>query len=219
MVFWLIGFLTFSSTTRLYPRQVPRQTPDTHETELGDHDFCLSRPHYTDTDLTSRERAATARIKPGTSSPGVARSTDWATPPPPQSLLAMVDWPCQKALHHSCFMTTSSSFKNIFCNDSLFWIKLYVSSSYGAELAQWWLAQSRHLQDHVISASFIPASKVAVGDKVKSFYIRIECEQLFVPNKSLKPCFSTHKQVYILARVFQLNAENNSREEVTKIFT
>ena len=26
----------------------------THETELGDHDFCLSRSHYTDTDLTSR---------------------------------------------------------------------------------------------------------------------------------------------------------------------
>ena len=27
----------------------------THETELGDHDFCLSRSHYTDTDPTSRE--------------------------------------------------------------------------------------------------------------------------------------------------------------------
>ena len=39
----------------------------THETELGDHDFCLSRSHYTDTDLTSRERAATAGIEPGTS--------------------------------------------------------------------------------------------------------------------------------------------------------
>ena len=47
----------------------------THETELGDHDFCLSRSHYTDTDPTSRERAATAGIEPGTSSPGVARST------------------------------------------------------------------------------------------------------------------------------------------------
>ena len=55
----------------------------THETELGDHVFCLSRSHYTDTDPTSRERAATAGIEPGTSSPGVARSTDWATPPPP----------------------------------------------------------------------------------------------------------------------------------------
>ena len=51
----------------------------THETELGDHDFCLSRSHYydyTDTDPTSRERAATAGIEPETSSPGVARSTD-----------------------------------------------------------------------------------------------------------------------------------------------
>ena len=27
----------------------------THETELGDLDFCLSRSHYTDTDPTSRE--------------------------------------------------------------------------------------------------------------------------------------------------------------------
>ena len=48
----------------------------THETELGDHDFCLSRSLYTDTDPTSRERAATAGIKPRTSSPGVASSTD-----------------------------------------------------------------------------------------------------------------------------------------------
>ena len=55
----------------------------THETELGDHGFCLSRSHFTDTDPTSRERAATAGIEPGTSSPGVARSTDSATEPPP----------------------------------------------------------------------------------------------------------------------------------------
>ena len=48
----------------------------THETELGDHDFSLSRSHYTDTDPTSRERAAIAGIEPGTSSPRVARSTD-----------------------------------------------------------------------------------------------------------------------------------------------
>ena len=48
----------------------------TYETELGDHDFCLSRSHYTDTDPTSRERPATAGIEPGTYSPGVARSTD-----------------------------------------------------------------------------------------------------------------------------------------------
>ena len=42
----------------------------THETELGDHDFCLSRSYYSDTDPTSRERTATAEIEPGTSSPG-----------------------------------------------------------------------------------------------------------------------------------------------------
>ena len=47
-----------------------------HETERADHDFCLSQSHYTDTDSTSRERAATAGIEPRTSSPGVARSTD-----------------------------------------------------------------------------------------------------------------------------------------------
>ena len=48
----------------------------TRETELGDHDVCLSRSHYTYTDPTSSERAATAGIEPGTSSPGVAHSTD-----------------------------------------------------------------------------------------------------------------------------------------------
>ena len=70
-----------SSTTRLYRGRAPRQEcltilrAATHETELGDHDFCLSRSHYTDTDPTCRERAATAGIEPGTSSPGIARST------------------------------------------------------------------------------------------------------------------------------------------------
>ena len=73
----LFGFLTSSSTTRLYRGRAPRQERLTilHETELGDHDFCLSRSHYTDTDPTCRERAATAGIEPGTSSPGVTRST------------------------------------------------------------------------------------------------------------------------------------------------
>ena len=77
----MVGFLTSSSTTRLYRGRAPRQErltilrAATHETELGDHDFCLSRSHYTDTDPTCRERAATAGIEPGTSSPGVARST------------------------------------------------------------------------------------------------------------------------------------------------
>ena len=86
----LFGFLTSSSTTRLYRGRAPRQErltilrAATHETELGDHDFCLSRSHYTDTDPTCRERAATAGIEPGTSSPGVARSTaELPRPPPP----------------------------------------------------------------------------------------------------------------------------------------
>ena len=85
---WLFGFLTSSSTTRLYRGRAPRQErltilrAATHETELGDHDFCLSRSHYTDTDPTCRERAATAGIEPGTSSPGVARSTAELPRPP-----------------------------------------------------------------------------------------------------------------------------------------
>ena len=86
----LFVFLTSSSTTRLYRGRAPRQErltilrAATHETELGDHDFYLSRSHYTDTDPTCRERAATAGIEPGTSSPGVARSTaELPRPPPP----------------------------------------------------------------------------------------------------------------------------------------
>ena len=88
----LFGFLTSSSTTRLYRGRAPRQErltilrAATHETELGDHDFCLSRSHYTDTDPTCRERAATAGIEPGTSSPGVARSTAELPPPPPHGM-------------------------------------------------------------------------------------------------------------------------------------
>ena len=89
MFVWLVDFLTSSSTTRLYRGRAPRQErltilrAATHETELGDHDFCLSRSHYTDTDPTCRERAATAGIEPGTSSPGVARSTAELPRPPP----------------------------------------------------------------------------------------------------------------------------------------
>ena len=91
----LFGFLTSSSTTRLYRGRAPRQErltilrAATHETELGDHDFCLSRSHYTDTDPTCRERAATAGIEPGTSSPGVARSTAELPRPPLFSELSL----------------------------------------------------------------------------------------------------------------------------------
>ena len=79
LVGWLADFLAFSSTTRLYRGRAPKTErliilrAATHETELGDHDFCLSRSDYTDTDRISRERAATAGIEPGTSSPGVVR--------------------------------------------------------------------------------------------------------------------------------------------------
>ena len=50
----LVGFLTSSSTTRVYRGRVPRLTFDnlfaaTHQTERGDLDFCLSWSHYTDT--------------------------------------------------------------------------------------------------------------------------------------------------------------------------
>ena len=65
----------------LYRRRDPRLTTDsaaTQETERRDHDFCLSRSHYTDNDPSSRARAATAGIEPRNSSPGVARSTDLA---------------------------------------------------------------------------------------------------------------------------------------------
>ena len=71
---WLVGFLTSSSGPKTERLTILRTA--THETELGDHDFCLSRSHYTDTDPTSRERAAIAGIEPGTSSPGIARTTD-----------------------------------------------------------------------------------------------------------------------------------------------
>ena len=71
----LFGFLTSSSSTRLYRGRVPRLTSDNFtcchtRDRAGDHDFCLSRSHYTDIDPTSRERAATAGIEPRTSSPG-----------------------------------------------------------------------------------------------------------------------------------------------------
>ena len=70
-VICLLGFFTSSSTTRLCRGRVPRLTSDNFtcchtETERGDHDFCLSRTHYTDTDPTSREQVAIGGIKPRT---------------------------------------------------------------------------------------------------------------------------------------------------------
>ena len=69
LVGWLVGFAVISRKGPKTERLTILRAA-THETELGDHDFYLSRSHYTDTDPTSRERAATAR------------STDWATAPP-----------------------------------------------------------------------------------------------------------------------------------------
>ena len=66
------------------PSLYSKVTQFTHNSiPLFQSDFCLSRSHYTDTDPTSRQRAATAGIEPSTSLAGVARSTDWATRPPP----------------------------------------------------------------------------------------------------------------------------------------
>ena len=80
----LVDFLTSSSTTSYIAEgsqdwRLTILSAATHETERGDHDFCLSWSNYTDTYPTSRERAATAGIEPGTFWPGVTRSTDWAT--------------------------------------------------------------------------------------------------------------------------------------------
>ena len=43
-VFFLFGFLTSSSATRLY--RLPILRAATHEKEREDHDICLSRSHY-----------------------------------------------------------------------------------------------------------------------------------------------------------------------------
>ena len=60
----MFDFLTSSRTSPKTERLTILRAA-THETELGDHDFCLSRSHYTDADQTRRERAATAGIEPG----------------------------------------------------------------------------------------------------------------------------------------------------------
>ena len=57
LIGWLVGFFTSSSAARLYHGQVPILTSNNFtcchtETEWGDHDFCLGRAHYTDTDPT-----------------------------------------------------------------------------------------------------------------------------------------------------------------------
>ena len=66
---WLVSFLMPSSTASLSRRQVPRLTSDNFsrchaETERGHHDFCLSRSHYTDTDLNRRGRERGSNPRP-----------------------------------------------------------------------------------------------------------------------------------------------------------
>ena len=85
----LVGFLTYSSTTRLYRGRAPRPVCVPHTRQRGDHDFCLSRSHYTDTDPISRERATTARIEPRTSS---HLPTELPRPPISRRLHLLVVW-------------------------------------------------------------------------------------------------------------------------------
>ena len=59
---WFGWFLNVLAATRLSRGQIPRLKSDNcmcchTDTERGDHDFCLSQSHYTDTDPNSRERA------------------------------------------------------------------------------------------------------------------------------------------------------------------
>ena len=77
----LFGFFTSSSRSRLYRGQSFWQFYVLPHLRQNWETMTLSRSHYTDTDTSSRERVATAGIEPRTSSPGVARSTNWATAP------------------------------------------------------------------------------------------------------------------------------------------
>ena len=66
MFVWFLNVLVNNqaiSQTGSKTERLPILRGATHETELGEHDFCLSRSHYTDTDPTSWERTATAGIE------------------------------------------------------------------------------------------------------------------------------------------------------------
>ena len=58
----------------------------THMTERGDHDFCHSRSHNTDTDPTSREQPATAELYLGPH-PRKSHALSTELPPPPAEFL------------------------------------------------------------------------------------------------------------------------------------
>ena len=76
--------LVFNPRTRVPRQSVWQFYVLPHVRQSGETMISFSAGHIILTPTqTSRERAATAGIKPGTSWPGVARSTDWATAPPP----------------------------------------------------------------------------------------------------------------------------------------
>ena len=157
LVGWLVGFLTSSSTTRLYRGRAPRQErltilrAATHETELGDHGFCFSRSHYTDTDPTSRERAATAGIELGSSSPGVARSTAELPHPPPVPDLVRL-WHVSSLHHTTCVMPMVIGLART--------KKVYRT----AKLCLWWRTVRQSAWDHflrqncIVFHSILPAN-------------------------------------------------------------
>ena len=96
MFVWLVGFLTSSSTIRLYRGRVPRLASDIFTCyHTRDHDFCLSRSHYrpTDTDPISRERRSRRPQRESNPGPPHQQSSSLPTdlphprtPPPPPGL-------------------------------------------------------------------------------------------------------------------------------------
>ena len=76
---------TSSSATRLSRGRVPRLTSDNFtcchtETERGDHDFCLSRSHYADTDSSSGRLVQGSNPRPPDQK---SRALPTELPPPP----------------------------------------------------------------------------------------------------------------------------------------
>ena len=93
------------STIRLYRERAPRLTSDNYK-------CCHTWDSAGNTDPTSREWAAAAEIKHGTSKPTVARSTDWAFTPPrvtERGRWREIKSRQQQDLKHSCVNYPTSS--------------------------------------------------------------------------------------------------------------